>query len=126
MFEVKDIKDTDLVNNPVVERMSQYDHEQLLFCNDNETGLKAIPFCQHRSILGVEAKGVEGMVGEENDGTVRSSQAHDEGVVDCPEKAKPTRTLITPTMPTQEEMDLHRITHLPYRPWCPECVGFRP
>ena len=22
-------------------------------------------------------------------------------------------------------MDLHRITHLPYRPWCPECVdGF--
>ena len=24
-------------------------------------------------------------------------------------------------------MDLHRITHLPYRPWCPECVeGFAP
>lgn len=51
MFEVKDIKDTDLVNNPVVERMSQYDHEQLLFCNDNETGLKAI-VAVHNTILG--------------------------------------------------------------------------
>ena len=33
--------------------------------------------------------------------------------------------MITPAMPSQEEMDLHRIVHLPYRLWCPECVeGF--
>ena len=33
--------------------------------------------------------------------------------------------MISSAMPTQEEIDLHRITHLPYRPWCPECVeGF--
>ena len=25
--------------------------------------------------------------------------------------------------PTQEEIRLHRITHLPYREWCPECVA---
>ncbi len=42
MFEVKDIKETALADNPVVERMSKYNHEQLLFCNDNATGLKAI------------------------------------------------------------------------------------
>lgn len=51
MFEVKEIKDSELANNPVVERMSQYDHEQLLFCNDNATGLKAI-IAVHNTVLG--------------------------------------------------------------------------
>ena len=65
------------------------------------------------------------MDGKENDGADRSGQPHDEGAIDCPEEAQPTRAMITPSMPTQEEMDLHRITHLPYRPWCTECVeGF--
>ena len=51
MFEVKDIKETEFMNNPVIERMSQYDHEQLLFCNDNATGLKAI-IAVHNTVLG--------------------------------------------------------------------------
>jgi len=51
MFEVKDIKETEFANNPVIERMSQYNHEQLLFCNDNETGLKAI-IAVHNTVLG--------------------------------------------------------------------------
>ncbi|UKN02105.1 leucine dehydrogenase [Paracrocinitomix mangrovi] len=51
MFEVKNIKDTALVDNPVIERMSQYNHEQLLFCNDNATGLKAI-IAVHNTTLG--------------------------------------------------------------------------
>lgn len=51
MFEVKDIKETALAENPIVERMSKYNHEQLLFCNDNATGLKAI-IAVHNSILG--------------------------------------------------------------------------
>jgi leucine dehydrogenase len=51
MFEVKDIKDTNLAENPVIARMSQYNHEQLLFCNDNETGLKAI-IAVHNTVLG--------------------------------------------------------------------------
>ena len=25
--------------------------------------------------------------------------------------------------PTAEELRVHRITHLPYRAWCPECVA---
>ncbi|MEZ4938657.1 MAG: Glu/Leu/Phe/Val dehydrogenase dimerization domain-containing protein [Crocinitomicaceae bacterium] len=51
MFEVKDIKETALAENPVIERMSQYNHEQLLFCNDNATGLKAI-IAVHNTTLG--------------------------------------------------------------------------
>ncbi len=51
MFEVKDIKETEFANNPVIERMTQYNHEQLLFCNDNATGLKAI-IAVHNTILG--------------------------------------------------------------------------
>lgn len=51
MFEVKDIKDTNLIENPVIAQMSQYNHEQLLFCNDNTTGLKAI-IGVHSTVLG--------------------------------------------------------------------------
>ncbi len=51
MFEVKNIEDTDLAKNPVIAQMSQYDHEQLLFCNDNATGLKAI-IAVHNTTLG--------------------------------------------------------------------------
>lgn len=51
MFEVKDIKDTNLADNPVIAQMSQYNHEQLLFCNDNATGLKAI-IAVHSTVLG--------------------------------------------------------------------------
>ncbi|MDG1334128.1 MAG: Glu/Leu/Phe/Val dehydrogenase dimerization domain-containing protein [Crocinitomicaceae bacterium] len=51
MFEVKNIEDTDLGKNPVIAQMSKYNHEQLLFCNDNATGLKAI-IAVHNTILG--------------------------------------------------------------------------
>ncbi len=51
MFEVKKIEDTNLAENPVIAQMSQYNHEQLLFCNDNATGLKAI-IAVHNTILG--------------------------------------------------------------------------
>jgi len=51
MFEVKKIEDINLSENPVIAQMSQYNHEQLLFCNDNETGLKAI-IAVHNTVLG--------------------------------------------------------------------------
>ncbi len=51
MFEVKEIQDTDLVNNPVIAQMSKFNHEQILFCNDNSTGLKAI-IAVHNTVLG--------------------------------------------------------------------------
>jgi leucine dehydrogenase len=51
MFEVKNIEDTNLAENPVIAQMSKYNHEQLLFCNDNATGLKAI-IAVHNTVLG--------------------------------------------------------------------------
>ena len=51
MFEVKNIEDTNLIENPVIAQMSKYNHEQLLFCNDNSTGLKAI-IAVHNTVLG--------------------------------------------------------------------------
>lgn len=51
MLEIKDINNTTFTDNPVIERMSQYNHEQLLFCNDNATGLKAI-IAVHDTTLG--------------------------------------------------------------------------
>jgi len=51
MFEVKNIEETNLAENPVIAQMGKYNHEQLLFCNDNETGLKAI-IAVHNTILG--------------------------------------------------------------------------
>lgn len=51
MFEVKELKDVNLSENPVIAQMETYNHEQLLFCNDNATGLKAI-IAVHNTILG--------------------------------------------------------------------------
>ncbi|MES2799500.1 MAG: Glu/Leu/Phe/Val dehydrogenase dimerization domain-containing protein [Bacteroidota bacterium] len=51
MFEVKNIEDVNLDENPVIAQMSKYNHEQLLFCNDNATGLKAI-IAVHSTVLG--------------------------------------------------------------------------
>jgi len=51
MFEVKEIQDTGLALNPVIAQMSKFNHEQILFCNDNSTGLKAI-IAVHNTVLG--------------------------------------------------------------------------
>lgn len=50
-MEVKDIKDTSLALNPVIGQMLVNNHEQILFCNDNATGLKAI-IAIHNTVLG--------------------------------------------------------------------------
>ncbi|TNE52685.1 MAG: Glu/Leu/Phe/Val dehydrogenase [Bacteroidetes bacterium] len=51
MYEVKNIEESNLMENPVIAQMSKYEHEQLLFCNDNATGLKAI-IAVHSTVLG--------------------------------------------------------------------------
>lgn len=50
-MEVKDIKDSSLAQNPVIGQMLINNHEQILFCNDNATGLKAI-IAIHNTVLG--------------------------------------------------------------------------
>lgn len=46
-----DMQETSVDQNPVIEKMATYDHEQLLFCQDNATGLKAI-IAVHNTVLG--------------------------------------------------------------------------
>ena len=48
------------------------------------------------------------------------------GEIEVPtEEARPRKDPVRPVAPTQEERDRHRIDHLPYRSWCPECIeGF--
>ena len=50
-MDVKDIKDSSLAQNPVIGQMLANNHEQILFCNDNATGLKAI-IAIHNTVLG--------------------------------------------------------------------------
>ncbi len=51
MIEVLNIKNSPLAENPVIAQMSLHNHEQVVFCNDNETGLKAI-VAIHNTVLG--------------------------------------------------------------------------
>lgn len=51
MTEVKKIEDTLLIQNPVIAQMVLNNHEQVVFCNDNDTGLKAI-IAIHNTVLG--------------------------------------------------------------------------
>lgn len=50
-MEVNNIENTSLAQNPVIGQMLEYNHEQILFCNDNATGLKAI-IAIHNTVLG--------------------------------------------------------------------------
>jgi leucine dehydrogenase len=50
MAEVLNAPDT-LKDNPVISQMMVNDHEQILFCNDNQTGLRAI-IAIHNTVLG--------------------------------------------------------------------------
>ena len=41
------------------------------------------------------------------------------------EEVQPAKTMPTPDMPTEAEVEEHRVDHLPYRSWCRECLeGF--
>ena len=38
------------------------------------------------------------------------------------EEAQQLKELKAPEVPTKAEVDRHRVSHLPYRSWCPDCV----
>ncbi len=50
-MEVKDLKEIDLSKDPVIAQMMLHNHEQIVFCNDNATGLRAI-VAIHNTVLG--------------------------------------------------------------------------
>ena len=35
---------------------------------------------------------------------------------------QPLETMITPELPSREQIEAHRVDHWPYRSWCKECV----
>jgi hypothetical protein len=37
--------------------------------------------------------------------------------------ARRAKPLAVPSEPTEQERQLHKLTHLPYRTWCPICVA---
>ena len=41
-MEVKELSQTDFAKDPVIAQMMVNNHEQIVFCNDNATGLRAI------------------------------------------------------------------------------------
>jgi leucine dehydrogenase len=51
MLEVKEINQSGLAQDPVISQMVQMDHEQILFCQDRATGLRAI-IAIHNTVLG--------------------------------------------------------------------------
>jgi leucine dehydrogenase len=51
MSEIKILSANELTENPVISQMANLGHEQILFCNDESTGLKAI-IAVHNTVLG--------------------------------------------------------------------------
>lgn len=51
MPEIADKNNVALAENPVISQMSAFDHEQVVFCHDKPTGLKAI-IAIHSTVLG--------------------------------------------------------------------------
>ena len=50
-MEVTNLGKSELMENPVIGQMGLHNHEQILFCNDNATGLRAI-IAIHNTVLG--------------------------------------------------------------------------
>jgi leucine dehydrogenase len=50
-MEVKDISTSEAAQDRVIGRMLEFNHEQIVYCNDNESGLRAI-IAVHNTVLG--------------------------------------------------------------------------
>ena len=62
---------------------------------------------------------------KEDGGPGKEEAADGEAIESTEEEVLPNRAIRTPYQPSQSELEEHRIDHLPYRSWCPECVeGF--
>ena len=72
-----------------------------------------------KEVLGLEEGDGLTMEMEEDIGGYRSVEVERKGK---DEEKRELRKLIDPRKPTQEEVDEHELTHLPYRNWCPICV----
>ena len=69
-----------------------------------------------------EAQGRHQDAQQENNGDVLHEPGDDE---EAEEEAEPKRIAPSPVLPTAAEIEDHRISHFPYRNWCPHCVAGR-
>ena len=72
------------------------------------------------------AERIEGQEGRKDNGEQgeHSGEKHQQGVEDNAEGEEPTvRPLRDPGAPTAQERQQHELTHLPFRPWCADCVA---
>ena len=69
-------------------------------------------------VLGEDQCGVCG--GE--DGQVHEKVIADIDVESDHGEARPLRKLVDPRKPSEDEVEEHNKTHMPYRNWCPHCV----
>ena len=79
------------------------------------------PLCDEQD--GWERPEESGMALDQN-GIVDAMDGVDEvdesgGVIQLP------KGLPAPTLPSKSEIELHNLTHIPYRNWCPHCVAAR-
>ena len=72
-------------------------------------------------VMDVEEEGAE--ESEKEEGVLRVNEPP-ERVAAEPE-GRAVRQLADPRLPSQAEIDLHDLTHLPYRNWCAVCVRCR-
>ena len=55
-------------------------------------------------------------------GPIDGKETEEDGAIYLPEEIQEVKRIKSPPMPTPEEVEKHRVSHLPYRCWCPECV----
>ena len=61
-------------------------------------------------------------VGAQNPGVEIMPVIPEEAMVEISEEAEPLKVAPSPIMPSAAEIEEHRISHIPYRSWCRECV----
>ena len=66
--------------------------------------------------------GQVGEVGEVDEGMEGQAQRAEAGRIGAEEGGRFIKRLVDPRLPTEEEVEHHKLTHLPYRNWCPACV----
>ena len=82
-----------------------------------DTGLGATSL----GTTGLGATGFQGHGSGQEPPVILGATGVEAGRIDAHEEGKFIKRLVDPRLPTEEEVENHMLTHLPYRNWCPEC-----
>ena len=61
-------------------------------------------------------------IGNEQGGDLNPAEEEDREEAQGTEEARKVRAPAVPILPSREEVLDHRLTHFPFRSWCPHCV----